>query len=387
MLLVGLSSVSLAFAGVAGVAVLAAQPALAATATGEGLAQTLSQAVSDAAPPSETPLYPGGASGFSHFVFERVGDDIITSLVEGPRGPQVRTPLSYVRLQQLLDSGEAPPAESRLTREQLATLVGQLDALREATDKYRDIDVALADGYRQTTGEVPNMGAHFNHSGRTRDGVFNPAEPEILIYARDEQGEWELVGISFVLPRRIAGDDHPDGFEGQLDNWHVHYALCLRRGASGRTAAADECRRTGGIFLPSYGWMIHAWVYRDNPLGVFSMWNPNIPPLVSEDSIRQTRSRRPTDLPEGAGFVSIENFEFSTISVDVGASVVWTNADGVVHTVTGGSSGIDDGSFDSGLIGPGQAFTQRFDTPGVYAFTCTLHPAMNGTGIVGGSES
>ncbi|MCH8839852.1 MAG: hypothetical protein IH831_04085, partial [Planctomycetes bacterium] len=70
------------------------------------------------------------------------------------------------------------------------------------------------------------------------------------------------------------------------------------------------------------------------------------------------------------------------ISISAGEAVVWANADGVVHTITSGSSGVADGGFDSGLVGPGQAYTERFDTPGSYAFTCTLHPAMNGTVIV-----
>ena len=358
-----------------------AAEAVAAAASSETVESAIAQATSDAAPPDLVPELPGGASGFSHFVFELVGDELITSLVEGPAGQQVRVPISYQQLKALAASGAEPPEELQMTREELTLLVAQLDAVRAATEKYADISVALADGYRQTTGEVPNMGAHFNHTGRILDGVFNPEEPEILMYSRDEDGQWELVATSYVLPRQTFGDDHPEGFAGPLDNWHVHYALCL--GAGGvRTASASDCRANGGFFLSSYGWMIHAWVWTDNPLGTFSMWNPNIAPVMSDEGVRTTRTRAPEDLGDGSSFVVIENFEHSTLSISAGEAVVWANADGVVHTITSGSSGVADGGFDSGLVGPGQAYTQRFDTPGAYAFTCTLHPAMNGTVIV-----
>ena len=347
----------------------------------------VSEAVSDAAPPSVVPQYAGGATGFSHFVFESLDGEVITSLVEGPRGKQVRVPLSYQALTAMLASGDDPPAELQMTRQDLARLVAQLDAVREGADKYRDINMAIADGYIQTTGVVPNMGAHFNNPGRIRDGAFNPAEPEILIYKKDSAGDWELTGTSFVLPRQLVGDDHPEGFAGVLDNWHVHYALCLGRTSGERTASETECAKSGGTFIESYGWMIHAWVFDDNPMGVFSMWNPNVPPFVSEQSLIDARTLRPSDLPANSTFVSIENFGHATINIEVGSTVIWENTDGVPHTVTGGSGGVRDGTFDSGLAGPGQTFTRRFDVAGTYAFTCTVHPAMNGTVIVGDGKS
>jgi hypothetical protein len=348
---------------------------------------TVSEAVSDAAPPSVVPQYAAGATGFSHFVFESLDGEVITSLVEGPRGEQVRVPLSYQALTAMLASGDDPPAELQMTRQQLSRLVAQLDAVRQGAEKYRDINAAIADGYVQTTGVVPNMGAHFNNPDRIRDGAFDPSEPEILIYKRGKDGNWELTGTSFVLPRQLVGDDHPDGFAGALDNWHVHYALCLGRTSGDRTASETECAKRGGTFIESYGWMIHAWVFDENPMGVFSMWNPNVPPLVSEQSLIDARTPRPSDLPDNSTFVSIENFRHVTIGIEVGSTMIWENADGVPHTVTGGTGGVSDGTFDSGLAGPGQTFIRRFDVAGTYAFTCTVHPAMNGTVIVGDGKS
>jgi plastocyanin len=39
-------------------------------------------------------------------------------------------------------------------------------------------------------------------------------------------------------------------------------------------------------------------------------------------------------------------------------------------------------AFSSGLIFPGQSFSMTFSEPGVYPFTCNIHPGMNGTVIV-----
>jgi plastocyanin len=77
--------------------------------------------------------------------------------------------------------------------------------------------------------------------------------------------------------------------------------------------------------------------------------------------------------------VSIEGFAFSpaTVTVQVGDSVTWTNADATAHTATAG-----DGSFDTESIGPGESSTIAFDTAGTYAYVCSIHPTMSGTVVV-----
>ena len=315
---------------------------------------------------------------------------MVTSLVEGPRGPQVRVPISFAALAKLLDSGEAPPAELGMNRDELAKLVTQLQTVQSATKKYRDVDAALSDGYVQVGGMVPNMGAHFIHEGRVNDGVLNLQEPEIVLYDREVSGRWRLVGTSFVLPREDipsasiqgVGDDHPEGFAGPLDNWHVHYQLCTFPNGQFRTLSEEACQAGGGDFTPSFGWMIHAWVHDENPLGVFSMWNPNVPPIfLGEEGIRSSRRAERNQL-DGSLDVTIQNFAHGPKEIGVRDSITWLNADGVPHTVTSGSAGIGDGGFDSAMFGPGQTFTYQFDQAGSFAFTCTIHPQMNGTVIV-----
>ena len=350
----------------------------------------------DAAPPSVVPDRPGGASGFSHFVFEQIGGEITTTLVEGPSGEQVRAAVSFPQLQALAQSDAQLPPELQLTRGELGTLVDQLGAVRDAALRYEDISVALADGYIQSTDVVPNMGAHFNHDGRIRDGVLNFEEPEILIYKLDEAQEWELVGTSFVLPYQLVGQDHPAGFAGPLDNWHMHYSLCVGTQINSRSADAAICVAGGGIFVPAYGWMIHAWVLDDNPMGVFSMWNPNVPPTLTTAEIRQSRDASSDphphpdgtvhphvpDAPEDAVVVNIQYFHRATLEIEEGQTVIWVNVDGVPHTITAGQNGAANGGFDSLVLGSGQSYTHLFNQVGEFEFTCTLHPQMNGTIIV-----
>ncbi|MCH8894226.1 MAG: hypothetical protein IIB32_12070 [Chloroflexi bacterium] len=332
-----------------------------------------------ALPQLDSQARPSGAWGFSHLVFEEVGGEVITTLVEGPAGEQVRSNLSYLQLKQLYDQGAPPPSELQMTREELGELVGQLDTVRQATEKYRDVEVALDDGYLISLQQTPNMGAHFVNLDRKWDGVFNPAEPEFLLYIQDEAEEWELVGTGFLLPTLLAGEDHPEAFVGPLDNWHVHYSLC-RGGRNEGSATAEECLESGGNWAASVGWMIHAYVWVDNPLGVFGMWNSNIPPLMPAEEIRETR---PFDHPHGDEVeTTIENFSHRDSQIKVEETLVWTNMDAVPHTVTLGSRGVAEPGFDSGLMGPGQSFALKFDQPGTYSFTCTLHPTMNGEIVV-----
>jgi plastocyanin len=77
--------------------------------------------------------------------------------------------------------------------------------------------------------------------------------------------------------------------------------------------------------------------------------------------------------------VTIRDFAFDPpeIRVPTGATVQWVNEDFVVHSVTS-----DDGSFDSGLVQPGEGYSRRFDAPGRYPYHCTPHPFMKGVVVV-----
>jgi len=61
------------------------------------------------------------------------------------------------------------------------------------------------------------------------------------------------------------------------------------------------------------------------------------------------------------------------VSLSAGQSIRWVNLGSQAHTVTA-----SDGSFDTGLVNPGASAQLEFDTPGVYAYSCSPHPWMKG---------
>jgi hypothetical protein len=170
-------------------------------------------------------------------------------------------------------------AEVNVSWEQLRDINAILDTARAATEKYQDVAVARRDGYIQVTQVIPGLGAHFVNAALMASGTFDPAHPAILLYDRAPDGGFELVGVSWTSPKRAGVDTPPPSVFGQLGTWHYHTNLCfgLAGGApsvSANTAAA--CRASGGAFLRETPWMIHAWLFRPSPEGVFSHENSSI---------------------------------------------------------------------------------------------------------------
>ncbi len=71
-----------------------------------------------------------------------------------------------------------------------------------------------------------------------------------------------------------------------------------------------------------------------------------------------------------------------TISrVPVGTEVTFLNSGLGPHDVTGTM-----GEWGSKLLEPGETYRTRFARPGVYAFSCSLHPGMAGVIVAGAGE-
>lgn len=79
--------------------------------------------------------------------------------------------------------------------------------------------------------------------------------------------------------------------------------------------------------------------------------------------------------------VNILNSDFGAdLTVAVGTTVMWMNADAYAHTATQGSDGVKapDALFDLKLAA-GASGSYTFTDAGTYKVTCTLHPNMNMT--------
>lgn len=58
-----------------------------------------------------------------------------------------------------------------------------------------------------------------------------------------------------------------------------------------------------------------------------------------------------------------------------GDTLTWTNTDGLAHTTTSGIQPTPDGTWDSGVLGPGDAFSFIVPSPGSFPYFSTLDPS------------
>lgn len=163
-----------------------------------------------------------------------------------------------------------------------------LEEVRQATERYRDVNVALAEGYLRDPfnmcetaammgkpAELGAMGVHYFRPDLL--GITEPPsprvngvgtytdfrKPSILIYEPQADGSMELVAVEnlvFAAAWKAAGHDAPPTFHG------VPYDRMVDDPAT----ELDEAH----MFAPHFD--RHVWIYRNNPNGVFSPLNPAV---------------------------------------------------------------------------------------------------------------
>ena len=87
----------------------------------------------------------------------------------------------------------------------------------------------------------------------------------------------------------------------------------------------------------------------------------------------------------GQSAVTVKQFQFTPaeVTVEVGTTVVWTNEDDILHTVTSGATpGTPDGKFDGPMDGRGKTFSHLFDQAGRFPYFCSRHNSMTATVVV-----
>src|SRR5207248_414579 len=77
------------------------------------------------------------------------------------------------------------------------------------------------------------------------------------------------------------------------------------------------------------------------------------------------------------GNFDANSYSPNPVTVNVGQTVTWLNAGPSSHTSTSDAS-----LWDSGVLNPGDSFSFQFNTPGTYAYHCSIHHSMTGTVIV-----
>ena len=172
----------------------------------------------------------------------------------------------------------------------------ELDAIRAATEKYRDLEAAVADGYvlpmemcvmsvdEGQPAQLGGMGLHYVRPdllGITAetprvDGVGTHTDftqPAVLIYQPMPDGSQKLVAIENLVWAKAwheKGNEGPPSFHG-YDYYYMH---------DNPETEPDEAHG----FQPHYE--LHFWLYEENPAGMFAPFNPR----VSCDSYQVAKS-------------------------------------------------------------------------------------------------
>lgn len=157
-------------------------------------------------------------------------------------------------------ANDAPlaPNGTQPGRAQLATLPGvdtdgAIATLQRVTARYHRLSTAVADGFVllhpcESRGDEGPVGTVYVHPGRLMDGVADPESPDALIYEPASDGTFTLVGVEFAIPKTLWTAPQPPSFLG----------------------ATFQSEDEFGVFA------LHAWVWRNNPKGLFAETNPRV---------------------------------------------------------------------------------------------------------------
>jgi hypothetical protein len=144
-----------------------------------------------------------------------------------------------------------------------ANMAPLVDKVRAATARFRDINVARAEGWVAGTPCVSGptagaMGVHFILPDRVGDGALNGGEPEALIYEPLPNGAMRLVGAEFIVLATDWARLHPEGGTPAVDGHLTHLV-----GAPNRYG------------LPAF-YELHVWAWEKNPNGSFADFNTQV---------------------------------------------------------------------------------------------------------------
>jgi hypothetical protein len=128
--------------------------------------------------------------------------------------------------------------------------------VRRATARYHSTNQAIRAGYLgdehcAAHPELGGMGYHWVNMDLI-DPVFDPENPEALLYEPDKNGNLKLVGVEYIVinigQERPHFGDHPFDIEG-----------------------VPPLMEAG---VPH--WSLHVWIYKENPNGMFVPFNPQV---------------------------------------------------------------------------------------------------------------
>jgi hypothetical protein len=137
-----------------------------------------------------------------------------------------------------------------------------LRVVRESTERFRDVAVAEAEGYKLMFGCVSGpdygaMGLHYVNLPLVVDGELDPSRPEIVIYEPTPNGRPRLIGADFLI---------------FADAWHAKNPTTTPQ-LMGQLLHFFEAPNRFG--LPPF-YTLHVWAWKENPTGAFVNWHSKV---------------------------------------------------------------------------------------------------------------
>ena len=136
-----------------------------------------------------------------------------------------------------------------------------IKVVRDATERFKDVSVAEAEGYALQFGCVTGpdsgaMGLHYVNAALVNSGVLDATRPQIVIYEPTPGGGLRLIGADFLVIADTWNATHssPPQLMGQL--FHLF----------------ESPNRFG---LPAF-YTLHVWAWKENPNGAFVNWHPKV---------------------------------------------------------------------------------------------------------------
>lgn len=129
-----------------------------------------------------------------------------------------------------------------------------LATLRRVTAPFQQFETATHAGWSAPiTGCMVDpvaggMGFHYGNTGLI-DGSVRADEPELLLYEPQKNGRMRLVAVEYIIP-------------------YTFHA----RSAAPPVLFGQEFIQNDVFQL----WGLHAWVWKNNPSGLFASWNPDV---------------------------------------------------------------------------------------------------------------
>lgn len=159
---------------------------------------------------------------------------------------------------------------------------------RAAVERYRDVAVAEAEGYRRFAPQVKRQRIYHYTSAAAAIRArrrFDAAAPTALLYQDDGSGGLTLVGVMYTTPPDTPLEELDRRIPLSVTRWHQHTNICLPSpgadpeamlgpdaafGPRGSITTESGCQDAGGRWFPRmFGWMVHVNVFARTAAGVW----------------------------------------------------------------------------------------------------------------------